>query len=65
MRERPEPREMTDEERTAMECMRKAMESCGIQMPTPPQRPDNSDEQRREPPMGRQKPQRPERPVNQ
>jgi len=40
---KPEPGvrpEMTSEQRTAMDCMRKAMESCGVQMPTPPERPN-------------------------
>ena len=40
--EKPEPGtrpEMTEEQKTAMECMRKAMESCGVQMPTRPDHP--------------------------
>lgn len=43
--EKPQRPEMTDEQKTAMECMQKAMTACGIEMPskpemgTPPARP--------------------------
>lgn len=44
--EKPQRPEMTDEQKTAMECMQKAMTACGVEMPskpemgTPPARPN-------------------------
>ena len=32
--------EMTDEQKEAMDCMRKAMESCGVEMPQRPDKPE-------------------------
>ena len=60
-RDKPERKEMTDSERESMECMRKAMESCGIQMPTPPEHLDNKNVQKPELPVHNLKTIRPER----
>ena len=44
---RPEKNEMDDEARESMECMQRAMEDCGIDIPKMPERPSELDDEQR------------------